>query len=190
MPYIPPQHEKYNLLPACREDGGEVFDYPSELLCKAEKALGSCVLIVPYNYESYDDYYNALNQLILEQTDSSIISILSQLRERIMEMNRKEDWSILQYLGPSDDSRLGLTHGKNYYWPTQKSNPVYRGVIDDEEFTTYWYPTEKHLWKILEDPTGIAYNTIYGNGKNRLSQVAYDQMIAAFSSAVIHTQEE
>lgn len=27
MPYIPKEHEKYQLLPYCREKGGEVFDY-------------------------------------------------------------------------------------------------------------------------------------------------------------------
>jgi hypothetical protein len=30
MPYIPKMHEKYNLLPLCREHGGEVFSYPSD----------------------------------------------------------------------------------------------------------------------------------------------------------------
>ena len=39
MPYIPEQHKKYNLLPYCRKDGGEVFDYPSDLISKAEKML-------------------------------------------------------------------------------------------------------------------------------------------------------
>lgn len=44
---------------------------------------------------------------------------------------------------------------------TMLDNPVYEGVIDNEEFTSYLYPTDSDLWEILEDPTGMAYRTIY-----------------------------
>lgn len=41
MPYIPKIHEQYDLLPLCRKDGGEVFDYPSKLIYETEELLGS-----------------------------------------------------------------------------------------------------------------------------------------------------
>ena len=43
--------------------------------------------------------------------------------------------------------------------------PIYTGVIDDEEFTAYLYPTDPELWEIIVDPTGMAYRTIYGGDK-------------------------
>lgn len=62
-----------------------------------------------------------------------------------------------------------------YYWPTRRENPVYCGVIDDEEFTAYLYPTEASLWQILSDPTGMARRTIFEGGKGYLSQAEYDE---------------
>ena len=92
-------------------------------------------------------------------------------------MNQKEEWSILRYIGPTDDNVGGLTHGKNYYWPTRKDNPVYCGVVDDEEFTSYRYPTEAHLWEILEDPTGMAYRTIYEKAKGYTSVAQHEAVM-------------
>ena len=69
--------------------------------------------------------------------------------------------NVNKYIGESTDSCFGLTKGNYYYWPTQIDNPGYNGVIDDEEFTSYLYPTEPQLWEIAEDPTGMAYRTIY-----------------------------
>ena len=57
-------------------------------------------------------------------------------------------------------------------------------VIDDEEFTAYLYPTEAHLWEILDDPTGMAYNTIYGNGKGKMSEQEHNEIIAQVSDAL------
>lgn len=45
MPYIPKNHEKYNLLPRCKERGGEVFEYPS-MLNELEDILGKSLM--PY----------------------------------------------------------------------------------------------------------------------------------------------
>ena len=182
MPYIPKEHEKYDLLPYCREDGGEVFDYPSELICVAEKLIGSSVGIFPYNYNSYEDYYKILDELIEAYSEQAeTVDALKKVRERVKEMNCKEEWSILKYIGPTDYELFSLTHGKNYYWPTRKSNPIYCGVVDDEEFTAYLYPTEPDMWKILEDPTGMAYRTIYEKGKGYLTKEAHDDMIKLFS---------
>lgn len=184
MPYIPKQHEKYNLLPACRKDGGEVFDYPSELICKAEELLEDEYLM-PYNFDSYEEYYGHIDNLICKyETNAQIVEVLRNLKLKIRLMNIKEEWSILKYIGPTDDAVLGLTRNKNYYWPTRKDYPVYCGVIDDEEFTSYLYPTEAHLWEILEDPTGMAYNTIHGNGKGKLSIKEHKEMIENISDAL------
>ena len=175
MPYIPKKHEKYNLLPLCREDGGEVFDYPSELIVEVEQIIGTSVGIFPYNFNSYDEYFTSIDELILNNANNSYLTEkLHKVKEVVQLMNQKEEWSILKYIGPTDNALFGLTHGKNYYWPTRKENPVYNGVIDDEEFTTYLYPTEEKLWEILEDPTGMAKRTIYEKAKGYLSQEQCD----------------
>jgi hypothetical protein len=178
MPYIPKNHEKYNLLPYCKKDGGEVFDYPSELIYEAEQLLGSSEGLYPYNYDSYNDYFSSIDDLIKENSNNfEIVSKLTQIREMVQKMNQKEEWSILRYIGPSDDGPCGLTKGKIYYWPTRKEHPVYRGVIDDEEFTAYLYPTEESLWEIIEDPTGMAHKTIYEHGEGYISQTEHDNFI-------------
>ena len=178
MPYIPAEHEQYNLLPLCRKDGGEVFDYPSKLIYEVEQILGSSEGLFPYNFDSYEDYFASVDALIAKHgAESAIVQKLRDVREMVAKMNCKEEWSVLKYVGPSDDSCFGLTNSKNYYWPTRKENPVYCGVIDDEEFTAYLYPTEPHLWEILLDPTGMAYRTIYERGKGCLSQSDYDSFM-------------
>lgn len=178
MPYIPKEHEKYDLLPNCRKNGGEVFDYPSKLIFEAEQLLGSSLGLFPYNFDSYADYFCSIDALIKDNINRpEVISKLEKIRDMVKIMNQKEEWSILRYVGPSDDSLLGLTHGKNYYWPTRKDNPVYNGVIDDEEFTAYLYPTEAHLWEIIEDSTGMAYRTIFEHGKGYISQTEHDSFM-------------
>ena len=175
MPYIPKNHEKYDLLPRCREEGGEVFNYPGELICEVERLGGSSCGLFPYGYDSYEDYYGFLATIIEEYHENpEIRSKLIELRDTVQQMNQKEEWSILHYVGPTD---IGLTHGKNYYWPSSKANPVYDGVIDDEEFTAYIYPTTPQLWRILEDPTGMAYNTIFQMDKGYVSQEEYDDFL-------------
>lgn len=51
MPYIPKEHEKYDLLPYCRKHGGEVFEYPS-LLNKLNTYLKADDHLDPYGYDS------------------------------------------------------------------------------------------------------------------------------------------
>lgn len=190
MPYIPKEHEKYNLLPYCRKNGGEVFDYPSELICEAEKLIGSSVGLFPYNFDSYEDYYNMLDNLMAACSGyPKIVEILMQVRDKVKEMNCKEEWSVLKYVGSTDDAVFCLTHGKNYYWPTQKSKPVYCGVVDDEEFTAYLYPTEPNMWEILEDPTGMAYRTIYEKAKGYLTKESHNEMLMLFSGRLEGKEE-
>ena len=165
MPYIPKEHEKYDVLPFCRKHNIEVFEYPSELIYEIDEVLdGLSEKLIPYGFKSYEEYYEKISSLLKEYADKTeIIEKLEEIKEYIIKNNKKEEWSILKYIGELDDKVFGLTNGKNYYWPTSKENPVYHGVIDDEEFTAYLYSTDKSLWEILEDPTGMAYQTIYEN---------------------------
>lgn len=174
MPYIPKQHEKYNLLPMCRKHGGEVFEYPSELMGKLSEV--GVHELDPYGYESLEDYYTEVDKRALQFTDTSILELLKRYKKRMMELNQKENWSILKYIGEDMDSGFGLTNGRYYYWPCTKENATFRGVIDDEEYTAYLYPTESKLWEIAEDPTGMAYRTIF-EGENAMSQKEHENMI-------------
>lgn len=95
MPYIPINHEQYDLLPLCRKDGGEVFDYPSKLIYEAEQMLGSSEGLFPYNFSSYEDYYASVDALIAKHSaDCEIVQKLHEVREMIIKMNRKEEWSV------------------------------------------------------------------------------------------------
>ena len=167
MPYIPKQHEKYELLPNCRKHGGDVFEYPSDLLNKLE-GYGLSDLD-PYGYISYDAYYNELDKLKLKINDEKVLLLIRQYKQSMLKLNQKENWSVLKYIGESTSSVTGLTQGRYYYWPCAIENAIYRGVIDDEEYTAYIYPTESSLWDIAEDPTGMAYRTIYEE-KNAVTQ--------------------
>ena len=186
MPYIPKEHEKYNLLPRCNEYGGEVFEYPSNLLRKLEEYIKPEDQLDPYGFKSYEEYDLEIDRVAQRFANQpEVIALFTQFKSLVHEMNCKEQWSVLRYVGPADDRLESLTSDKNYYWPSRISNPVYTGVVDDEEYTSYLYPTDPDLWEILEDPTGMAYNTIYGNGKNKLSKVAHDHIMKQLETAVI-----
>lgn len=183
MPYIPKEHEKYNLLPFCREHGGEVFEYPCDLLDELEEYIPSEDQLTPYGFKSYEEYNQEIDRIARRFLDQpQVMDLFAEFKTQIYEMNRKEQWSVLKYIGTEVD---GLTLGRNYYWPSSFSNPVYRGVVDDEEFTSYLYPTDADLWEILEDPTGMAYNTIYGNGKGKMSKATHDHIMEQLKNAVI-----
>ena len=177
MAYIPKKHEKYNLLPECRANGGEVFDYPAGLISEIEKIMGFSNMVFPYGYKSYEEYYASLDEVIkMHENDPKLVELLDELKSKVKELNVKEDWSILRYVGEDDGMPIGVTPGMAYYWPTCKSNPVYRGVVNDEEFTSYIYPTESYLWEILEDPTGMAYRTIYEKSDGYITKKSLDEI--------------
>lgn len=178
MPYIPEQHQKYDLLPRCRNRGGEVFEYNSSLIDRTADILGSANAFSPYGFCSYAEYFDSLDSVITSNRHlPDVVRMLKRLREEMVQLNRKEEWSVLRYIGPSTGKLLGLTHGKNYYWPTSKDNPVYNGVVDDEEFTSYLYPTDADMWEILEDPTGMAYRTIYEKGEGSITKESHDYIM-------------
>ena len=178
MPYIPKEHEKYGLLPFCRKHNYEVFEYPSDLLWKLERYIKPEDQLDPYGFRSYGEYDEEIDRVAQRFVDQpEVLTLFTQFKAQIHEMNRKEEWSVLRYIGSADDRLKSLTPGRNYYWPSRISDPVYTGVVDDEEYTSYLYPTDSDLWEILEDPTGMAYNTIYGNGKNKLTKAAHKHIM-------------
>ncbi len=177
MAYIPVEHQKYGVLPTCRENGGEVFSYSSELEIKIGELLPYGEGVIPYGYDSYEEFEKRLDGYTSKYSiDGDNLDQLGQLladyKSDIKHRNVKENWSVLKYVGESTDGAFGLTHGSYYYWPCSIDNPEYEGVIDDEEFTSYLYPTDSHLWEIAEDPTGMAYRTLCG-GENAVSTRQY-----------------
>lgn len=178
MAYIPEKHKKYNVLPMCRKVRGEVFSYPGEIIDELEKYLPDTENMIPYGYDSYDQYIAKMDMLALQYfQDKKSQIIYEQFKIVMQEMNDKENWSIVKYIGKSDDKLFGLTQGNDYYWPCSKQNPRYEGVIDDEEFTSYWYSTEAEDWQILVDPTGMAYATLYGNAKEHVTKKQYEDVM-------------
>jgi len=178
MAYIPKEHEKYDVLPMSRMEGGEVFAYPSQMIEDLGRKLPDDENMIPYGYGSMEEYLHKMEEYAaLYFTDESDKQLFEKFKSLMKEMNRKEDWSIVRYIGESDDNLFGLTHGCTYYWPCSKNNPKYEGVIDDEEFTSYWYATEPEDWEILSDPTGMAYATIYGNAKEHTTKEQYENVM-------------
>lgn len=160
MAYIPEEHKKYKLLPFKRNKG-EVFEYPD--LTFIENLLeGYPVQLIPYHFFSYEEYFNNLDEIdaCYSRRIIGLHKALEKLRKEMIRLNKKEEWSICKYIGKSTDDAFGLKHNHCYYWPTTKDNPEYHGVIDDEEFTSYFYFLNKEDWEILEDPTGMAHKAI------------------------------
>ena len=147
MPYKK-EHERYDVLPWKRKNGGEVFDYPSKLLFQIEEIIGHD--LTPYGYESYEEYYKEVDACAEPfKDDPAVTKLFASYKAEVMRMNRKEEWSICKYKGDRIGEIMGLEPGHTYYWPTTADNPVYCGVIDEEEFTNYWFPTETEDWEIL-----------------------------------------
>ncbi len=158
MPYIPSAHKKYKLLPRCRKNGGEVFEYPSEMLDEVDKLLPEGETLMPYGYKSYDEYYNKLDGYIRSLDDEDAKRTIDLFANRMVATNIKDTWAILKYIGETteDCEFAGLTHGKFYYCPRPKPVHGMIGIIDNEEFTSYMYPCDSSDWIVYEDPTGEA----------------------------------
>ena len=160
MPYIPEEHKKFDVMPWKRKRGGEAFAYPSELLYQIEKIIGHD--LTPYGYKNYEEYYEEVDKCARPfESDEAVMDLFKKYKAEVMRLNKKEEWSICRYKGKRIGEVAGLIPGHTYYWPTTADNPVYCGVIDEEEFTTYWFPTEEDDWEILLDPTGMAFRTIH-----------------------------
>ncbi len=177
MAYIPDIHKKYNLLLRCQKCLKEVFSYPCAQLDKLGDAGEDN--LDPYGYCSYEEYYAEIDKRINKRqidNNAEIVELLKVYKDLILQMNKKEVWSVLKYVGEDTDGIFGLKTGRYYYWPCSMENPRYEGVIDEEEYTSYLYPTDSCLWEIAEDPTGMAYRTIYG-GENSCSSEEYENIM-------------
>lgn len=181
MPYIPEEHKKYNMLPFSVENGGEVFSYPSELVDEIGAYYSEDIHFIPYGYDSYDDYFAYLDKYKNEATDEKLKALFDKLKDEIICYNKKEEWSICRYVGKEMSLLFGLTPGRCYYWPCIAENPKYSGVIDDEEFTSYWYATDPELWEIVLDPTGMAYTEIYKTNNPRNSKESFNSLMKSMN---------
>lgn len=164
MAYIPDWHLKYGVLPLCRELGGEVFSYSSGLAWEIDDLLPPGKSVIPYGFYSYEEFYEHIDNYILKyrkdgQKPNKLGILLGKYKKDIKLRNIKENWSIVKYVG-KDDEYQDLTYGKCYYWPCSIEDPNYEGVIDDEEFTSYYYLPKPGMWEILEDPLGMARRTL------------------------------
>lgn len=178
MTYIPEKYKKYDVLPYCREHGGEAFSYPSALLDRITAFLPDGETLMPYGYDSMEEYLADVEKAKAQYAENdSVIALFDLYKERMLDMNNKEWWSVLKYKGPRIGEVTGLIPGHTYFWPTSKTNPVFEGVIDEEEFTSYLFPTNEEYWEILEDPTGMAERTIQG-GKGSCPKKRWDHLMA------------
>ncbi|MCR5034211.1 MAG: hypothetical protein K6B42_02175 [Clostridia bacterium] len=172
MSKLPEKHEQYPLLLGTRDSDFEVFSYPhlGEMNNLGEENLE------PYGYSSLQEYLDYLDER-KAKASLEVARLFDQLKEKMVEMNKKEEWSILLYKGNGNGEwPERLINGRAYYWPCSEANPVYDGIIDEEEWTSHWYPTEPDDWEILEDPTGMAYRTLYC-GENHVSRENYEHVM-------------
>jgi hypothetical protein len=133
-------------------------------LQQIEALLPKGEILIPYGYASYQEYDLKIDEYVSKYglTDNNLNEIgrmLCSYKDLVHRMNIKENWSVVKYMGETMPG-LFLTKGKYYYWPCSEERPVYEGVIDDEEFTSYLYPTGSALWEIAEDPLGMAGRTL------------------------------
>ena len=70
MPYIPKEHEKYDLLPLCRKHGGETWEYPGGMIYEVKKLLDNESGLFPYNYDSYEQYDAVIDALVEKHNEN------------------------------------------------------------------------------------------------------------------------
>jgi hypothetical protein len=170
-PYIPAAHRQYGLLPRSCKEGGEVFVFPEELnaadrlLAELEgTADGPSVptYLLPHGYRCYADYFKAFrgHERRCAEAAPELPEVLGFVAGLMKVANRKEDWSVVRYVGPDRGDWFGLTPGQCYYWPCSASLPQYEGVVDDDETLAYRYPCDPDCWEIVEDPTGMVADAL------------------------------
>lgn len=139
MSYIPKEHLKYNILPNSRKGKWEVVSYDSDLINEILDL--NCDLEYPFQPTTLDEYYDEIDECIKQYPEYS--EKLNLFKKDLINRNNKEDWSILKYVGKTNDN---FTNGVYYYVPVYKKGNEYcaDGVIDDEEFTSYvaWADTD------------------------------------------------
>lgn len=176
MACIPEKHKGFGLLPRSVEGFKEVFSYPLSLIEEIEGMLfelkgvaedpeyGRPSPLIPYGKEFYEAYQAEIEVYLEKYAEYEVAGLLKLLSSEIRKMNVKEDWSVVRYVGQQfdGDDLAPLMSGRCYYWPCSRENPVYTGVIDDEEFTTYLYLCDSESWEIVDDPMGMAARALAG----------------------------
>lgn len=178
-PYIPKVHidENYDLLPRLRKEGGEVF-VTSTFAQDAKREVSKLVdlsgshlfpVALPQHYANYQEYFSELLDLFEQVADDGDVSAYLQVfMGAQFRLNRKEEWSVLLYIGDRYDGledNLYLTPGRFYYWPTSFDNPEYCGVIDNTETVPFLYPCDPKERMIFRDPTGMAKRALEGEAQ-------------------------
>lgn len=171
MANIPEQHKKYDLLPVIRDMDFDAFDYPARIRSESEKLLPKGETLIPYGYACIEAFVRHVEDLEKHYAKTEAqAELFRNYIEDTRRLNQKEYWSVLRYVGEEWeewDDFLRFTPGRAYYWPCDPENPEYRGIIDDVEFTNYLYAPDPEDWEILEDPTGMAYETMYGKDRDK-----------------------
>lgn len=177
-PKIPSEHKKYDLLPRCSKEHKDVVAFPTDMVYFVD-FLAECVGLEAGAFDVMKfmpKKLDAPNKYIkqLEKAEKLFYSLrgdggplLTKLRELIEDLNDKENWSIVRFVGDAYDSldeanNLYLTKGRCYYWPTSKLIPAYMGVFDNAESPMALYPLDKAAWEVVEDPTGMAARALSG----------------------------
>ena len=161
MPYIPYEHETYRLLPRSRKEGGEVFEYPCDLLDQVNSILPEGEDLIPYGYDSIDSYCAAMEKWLHHfAEDKEKYDLINRYYYKVVIQTFSEAWAVVKYIGESFDEGFGLTNGQFYYCPRPANDRGTFGVIDDAEFTSYMYSCDPSLWILYEDPTGEASKTL------------------------------
>ena len=174
-PIIPEAHKKYNLLPMGTKYGGDTIEHPHFMRDDIEKLLPVGKNTIPYPYfHGYNEYFEHIDACISEygMTDGELNELgkmIVEFKTQVKEMNVKENWSVLRYIGESIDAggMFGYTHGRYYYMTNKKSylkgDDFY--VIDNEEYCScqIFNFLSKGIWEIVEDPTGMAARMLSGN---------------------------
>ena len=167
MTIIPEKHRKYDLLPVTRDMDFDTIEY-TDTRSKLAELLPEGNHLIPYGYASVEAYIRYVEEMANQYagTEEQREAFRTYI-EDIRRINQKEYWSVLEYIGEEWDEPLRFTPGRAYYWPCDVADPSFLGIVDDQEWTPYIYAPDPEDWKILEDPTGMAYETMYGKDKGK-----------------------
>lgn len=163
MTTIPKKHRKYiksGLLSHSRRIGAELLYQPYDLVTLLEFKLRKYRKFVSsYGCCSRKAYFRYLDSLVTKYgwRLKNFKTEIKELKKTMKLWNRKNQWSVLRYIGETEDSSdPWYTHGKCYYFPASVSKSEYHGFFNNEEFFTDRCNIFKKEWEILEDPSGMA----------------------------------
>lgn len=136
-------HEKYNLLPNERKNKIITLIWPSSYFEKFKKRTHLLDHeISPYGrFESFEELLSELEEWKRKYPD--IQKEIEKYKNEIIELNNREKWSIVKYIGESC-----FSYTKDHYYYVTKvveyNNEKYYCIIDNEEYNAF---LEKELYK-------------------------------------------